>query len=418
MLGQYLTLGIAVVGLARVPIRAVKTGSLATSTTIRPQNEIADKRERFRVSGVVQTIDCLDCWLLRLFPAYGSKLKLIFSPFARIRSFRMAIFDVLRHRNPHLISIQLVLAVLLSSPVYGAIFAGYDPTIHDRYANGDPNPSFLVDESDISGISGDPSLAINRAHLITPFHFITSRHASVGTVRFRASDGMGGYTYKTYAVGSGPGAAVVLTTDLGGGMTIPSDIRLYRLAAPIPDSDGVIPMPIFDGAAVDFLGQEIYVMGQNNVAGRNVIRDLLLAEIDTNGNISQTVASSYTFDTNPGHPLYDGVGDSEVKLQGGDSGHATLMQVGDEVALVGVHIGIDSSSDLYQGLHTSFSSVLAAYLPEIRSIVEADGYSIRTLSFSTVPEPGMFAGLAAIGVCGFGRRRRSKAFQTGKHSSV
>ncbi len=37
-----------------------------------------------------------------------------------------------------------------------------------------------------------------------------------------------------------------------------------------------------------------------------------------------------------------------VKLQGSDSGQATLMQVGDDVALVGIQFGIDSSSDLYR----------------------------------------------------------------------
>ncbi len=42
----------------------------------------------------------------------------------------------------------------------------------------------------------------------------------------------------------------------------------------------------------------------------------------------------------------------------------------------------------------------------IRSIVEDDGDSIRTLFFSAVPEPGTFAGLAIMDACGLGRRRR------------
>lgn len=285
------------------------------------------------------------------------------------------------------------------SSLNAAVISGYDPAIHDRYFNGTPNPNFIIDESDISGISGSPDTSLNRAMLISPLHIITARHTGVPTVRYRTSDG----TFKSYSVDNSPGGFVDLTTDLGGGMTSVSDIRIYRLSEPIPISDGVIPIPIFEGTASDLVGQEFFSMGQNNQSGRNVIRDVVLTEV-TGANPSITYTTAYTYDTDPSHPLYDGVGVGETRLIGGDSGQATLLQIGDDVALLGTNLAITTASPDYGGLFTNFSSLLSPYLPEIRSIVEADGFSISTLS--VVPEPSSFAVLAIAVIGCYGRRRR------------
>jgi hypothetical protein len=284
--------------------------------------------------------------------------------------------------------------LVLSSSLWGVTFVGYDPAIHERYIAGAPNPDFLLDEAKITGISGQPLQTFNRAHLISPFHIVTSRHTGQPEVRYRKSDG----TFATYSVTSGaasvanPNGYVDLTTHLGGGLTAVSDIRLYRLAAPISAADGITPMPIFEGDAIDIVGQEIYVMGKDNRAGRNTVRDVVLAE--TSGGVVKTYTTSHTFDTNPADLLYDGVGADETKLVSGDSGHATLIKIGSTVGLVGMNLGIDPDGTLYEGLYTNFNSILAPYLPEIRSIVTSDGYSISTIS--VVPEPGSLAGILCL----------------------
>lgn len=291
----------------------------------------------------------------------------------------------------------------LASSVSAAIISGYDPVIHERYFNGAPNPSFIIDESDISGISGNPSghdgnqgSLADRAQLISPLHVVTARHLGKPTVRFRTSDG----TFKTYSVSD---SFVDLTTDLGGGMTAVSDIRIYRLSEPVPIADGVTPIPIFDGDPLSLVGQQIYSMGKFGQAGFNVVRDVILLE--SGGTIPTTTeVTTFTYDTDPNDPLFDGVGVGETQLVDGDSGRATLLQIGDDVALLGPNLAIDPAGQLYGGLYTNFASLLTPYLPEIRSIVEADGYSISTLSF--VPEPNSFALLTIAGVGWFGRRPR------------
>jgi len=290
------------------------------------------------------------------------------------------------------------------SSLNAATILGYDPALHERYLNGAPNPNFIVDEADISGVSGRPESTADTAVLISPLHVVTARHLGTPTVRFRTSSG----TFKTYSVASG---FEDLTTNLGGGMTSVSDIRIYRLSAPIPVADGVTPMSIFDGDALDLVGQQIFSfgrgsqpglsMGQSTQAGLNVVRDILLVQGPSS---STTIATSFTYDTDPNNALFDGVGVGETQLLDGDSGRPTLIQIGDDVALLGPNLGVDPDGQLYDGLYTNFASLLTPYLPEIRSIVETDGYTISTLSF--VPEPSSFALLTIAGVGWFGRRRR------------
>jgi len=283
------------------------------------------------------------------------------------------------------------------SSLHAVTILGFDPAIHERYIGGALNPNFIVDEGNISGISGRPGSTADRAVLISPFHVVTARHLGSPTVRLRTSSGV----FNDYAVDSGPGGFVDLTTNFSDGTTSVSDIRIYRLSEAIPEADGITPISIFDGDASDLMGQQIISFGRGSQAGLNVVRDVILAQ---GSGSTTTFATSFTYDTDPNNALFDGVGIGETQLVDGDSGRPTLIQIGDDIAFLGPNLGVDPAGLLYDGLYTNFASLLAPYLPEIRSIVEADGFTISTLS--VVPEPSSFALLAIAGVGWFGRRRR------------
>lgn len=293
-------------------------------------------------------------------------------------------------------------AILCWQPqCYAVVFASFDPATQSRYlADGSLNPSFFVDESQITGVAGDPSDPINRAVLITPMHYLTAAHASEPNPMFRGSDGV----LRSYA-----GASFVdLTTDLGGGMTGSSDLRLYTLSAAIPASHGVTPLAVLDGNPNDLIGQQIIVFGAGNQAGRNVV-DAVGTVSRSDGTLPSAVVQ-YGFDTatNGGtNGLID-----EVGLVGGDSGHSAIIQIGNQFAVVGTHFGIDISAGQVPAngdLYDSFSTLVTPYLNEIDTLTNADGFSVSRLSVTAVPEPSSFAAIAvAVTVLLVFRYRRKR----------
>lgn len=299
-----------------------------------------------------------------------------------------------------------LMACFLGSYCPAAVFDSFDPSVHSRFlANGDVNPAFFVPESSITGVAGDPSDPDNRAVLITPFHYLTAGHVSEFSPMFRGSDGV----LRTYT-----GTTFVDLTTNAGTVTGGSDLRLVRLDAPIPAAHGVTPLALLDGNPSDIIGQELTVFTAGNLAGRNVIDNIVISSFA--GGTSPTFAVQYGFDTATNGGT-GGLGADEVGLTGGDSGHAALVQIGDEFAVVGTHFGIDismgqvpSAGDQYN----SFTSLVTPYLDEIDSITQADGFSIRTLSVSAVPEPAHWIFVLGIGLALVTfRKRRATA-----HASV
>jgi len=304
--------------------------------------------------------------------------------------------------NFRLLSVA-VMWLTIAELVVAIEFAGFDATTHERYLSGQPNPDFIIDESKIAGVGGRPGDRYNQAALISPKHVITSRHNGViGSARFRKRDG----TFRSYALvteaasPSHPDGYIDLTTILPeGGGNVLSDIRLYRLTEAIPAADGVVPMPIFAGDIGKLVGQEIFVMGKDNRAGRNVIKTVTMNEVAAD---NKTYVHAFTFDTE-GNGGTDGLGVDEVRLEAGDSGHPALIPIGDKIALLGAHNAASNSHPAFAGLPVGLSSLLAPYLGEIQTIVQGDGYEITTVTLIPEPSsPGML--VLAIGFAALRRR--------------
>ncbi|QDV40410.1 hypothetical protein Enr13x_02160 [Stieleria neptunia] len=294
-----------------------------------------------------------------------------------------------------IIRLLLLGIALLSihSRVSAAIIDGLDPERHDRFlSDGEPNPSFLVDESLLSGV------ALHGAVLITPRHYVTAAHASPTEVTFRGTDGI----ERTYQSASSQD----LTTVIPGQPSAFSDIRLHTLASDVAPS--VVPVPIVVGALDALIGRTLFAMDAQMRAGRNVIDAIGVVEFEDGSRDSWTVQFSYDTDTNGGT---GGLGRDEIGLLSGDSGSAALIEIDGQIGLIGTHMGIDVPAGANAGAgdrYDSFSTLVGAYEDELSSLVSAQGYSLGTLSITAVPEPTACGFLLAVWApVGLGRRRRN-----------
>lgn len=280
-------------------------------------------------------------------------------------------------------------SLLISGNVTAAIFAGYDSARHDRFLPGDiPNPGFLIDESQLSG------LALDRGVLITPQHFITASHTVVPTISFRGTDGV----VRTYNSDS---SQSLLTAVIGEG-NVASDIRIHRIAAPVDPS--IIPLPVAIGAMPNFVGHEVLIYDQNGRAGRNVVAGVQQVEFGNGNSDTETIFFSFDTDANGGT---GGLGGDEIRLVGGDSGHAALISVNGQIGIIGAHMGIAFVEEAGSaGLHFGFSTLLSPYESQLNTIVGADGYSISSLAVTAVPEPSSLTILTILSGCVLCRRRR------------
>ena len=120
--------------------------------------------------------------------------------------------------------------------------------------------------------------------------------------------------------------------------------------------------------------------------------------------MDSTVTTAYDFDSyvNGGT---GGVGDDEIGLSSGDSGHASLIEVSGQLAVLGTHFAISTDTPGLTVHYSSYSSLARDYLSQIETIVEFDGQTLTTL---LVPEPA--SALLLVGATGvLLLRRRSRA---------
>ena len=301
-------------------------------------------------------------------------------------------------------------AVLLAASVGAdaALFAGSSPAVN-RFAAGttDANPDFLLSGFDASGIAVDTDLGSTGnsfgATLISPQYVVLANHFQSNSATFRGSDGV----LRTYGITAD---RTRLTTDftVAGGpvMTLPSDVILARLDAPVDAS--ITPLPILTGNTIDqFTNLPVVAFGQNNQAGTNLIDAVSTAAFDGGGGAidSPTYVVNYDFDT-PQNLGTNGTGATEIGLASGDSGNPVVAVVNGEIVFIGANFGVDAegtpSSDQN---YTSSSSFLALYEGQIQDALSAAGQPAAR--FVSVPEPGALALTALSAAALLGRRRRA-----------
>lgn len=301
----------------------------------------------------------------------------------------------------------LAASVTIASTSSAAIFDTFDSTRHNRFSSGTmPNPTFLLDEADLSGLGG-------RAALISPRHFITAAH-TIGslaipfTATFRGSDG----TERSYTSTVAQDLTTTFINDMGVITTAPSDVRVFTLSPGDIVAPEITPIAIALGSPGDFIGRELFALGQNNQAGRNVIDAVGVATFDNESR--PTVNTVFSFDT-ASNGGTGGLGGDEIGLISGDSGFQSLIVVNGEVALLGAHFGIsDPASAGLRNQYDSFSSLLSPYFDQLNAIVTADGQSLRTVSVVAIPEPATALALIPITawICIRRRRRYSNLSST------
>ncbi|MEM6470031.1 MAG: hypothetical protein AAF802_10790 [Planctomycetota bacterium] len=255
----------------------------------------------------------------------------------------------------------------------GAIIAGYDPVRHDRFLDtGAANPDFFLNESQLSGV------ALSRAVLITPRHYITAAHVTTNTVTFRGTDGV----QRTY---DSDRSAVMLTED-SEGQLVQSDIRVHRLSEQVDAS--IRPVPIVVGDLQALVGQTLIAIDQNQRAGRNVIDGIQVIEFSSGARDTLTTRISYDTPENGGA---GGLGADEIGLLSGDSGFASLIELDGEIGVLGAHMAIavpDGNNAAAGDRYDSFSTLIGGYESQLNDFVSFDGFSFNTINITAVPESG------------------------------
>lgn len=194
-------------------------------------------------------------------------------------------------------------------------------------------------------------------------------------------------------------------TAIPGQPAVGSDVQLHTLSSDVDPS--IVPVPIVVGELAALLGQTFFAFDAQRRAGRNVIDGLEIVQFDSGGSDTITIRFSYDTDTNGGT---GGLGRDEIGMLGGDSGNAALIEIDGQIGLIGTHMGIDVPEGADAGAgdrYDNFSTLVGAYEDQLSSLVAAQGYSLRTLSITAVPEPTAVGFLLAVGATvGLGRRGR------------
>ncbi|WP_150122480.1 PEP-CTERM sorting domain-containing protein [Rhodopirellula islandica] len=285
-------------------------------------------------------------------------------------------------------------------PLEAATFANFSAARHNRFLGDDSlNPNFWLDHSLLTGV------AVQRAVLITPLHYVTATHTGMINPTFVAADG----TRHTYTAGASTVLQTTLQNDfeLESGTTLMagtvhnSDLLLVTLEAPVPASDGITPLPVLGGGYLDMLGRSMIVQGQNSQFGSDTIDATQTVELNT-GAITESVI--YRWDD----PLGGG-GLDELTLVGGDSGEGSFVEHGGQYVFTGTNMGIATDSETMEKF--SFNNFVSPYVDLIAAEVSADGYSITVVA---VPEPSMtWAMLTALGF-GWAQRRTRRSRSRGQ----
>lgn len=328
---------------------------------------------------------------------------------------------------------SFIIAAVVSAPATtrAGVIVGYDPATaashntYDRFLGPYPtnpgttnnSPQFVASQyANTSGVGrsltgvgwgtlnqGQFSVTlVSPQHIIGAFHvFQSGFHFQPGsTVNFVNRNG----ELKSYALSNAQPfrPTTTFTNSMGQQQTLPSDVYLGTLAAPIPASDLIDFFPVANGPTNAFISAPILAYGQNPAyvnpstgtasphIGKNNIDAIGLASFDGPDPVNEATMA-YAYDFNASLP-------GEFHVIAGDSGGGSFVNLGNQLALTGAHYGLDTTDN------TSADSYLPFYIDQLNAAMLSN--TPYSLTLAPIPEPSSLVFAAFASVVAIRRLRR------------
>lgn len=329
-------------------------------------------------------------------------------------------------------------AALLCGPAttLAGVIVGYDPSsadshnTYDRFLGPYPtnpgltnqSPQFILNQyANTSGtgrsFSGVGWGTLNQGQfsvtLVSPQHIIGNFHVFQSGFHFQPG-AMVNFVNRNGELKSYPLSnaqpfrpTTTFTNGMGQPQTLPSDVYLGTLAAPIPASDLIDFFPVATGPASAFLSKPIFPYGQNPAyvnpttgttsphLGKNNVDLIGLASFDGDPPVNEATMV-YTYNFNASLP-------GEMHLIVGDSGGGSFVNLGNQLALTGTHYGLDPMDN------TSADNWLPFYVDQLNAAMLSN--TPYSLTLVPIPEPTsvLLVSTVAIGAAVRRIRRRRAA---------
>jgi len=290
---------------------------------------------------------------------------------------------------------------------------------YDRFASGFPtapvpntSTSFVGSGFDLSGVGWFPSTQFFSVAMVSERHFIAAAHAPPGPgTQLNFYDPVSNVV-RTYTVQSGRRPLTEFVNSQGQLQSLPSDVFLGTLTAPIPASDHIGFFPIASGADSSFIGASTLHYGQNPTygtgnqmhLGRNNVQVIDTTSFDGPNPVNEATRV-FAFDWTPTNP-------GEIYLIGGDSGGPSFLNIGGRLTMLGAHYGVTNPTSTPNPGDQSVDTFLPYYINQLNAFMAQDtdathpnGYSLTIVA---VPEPGalVLTGVGVIAATYIRRRRR------------
>jgi hypothetical protein len=249
----------------------------------------------------------------------------------------------------------------------------------------------------LSGIGWSPANPAFSVTLVSPQHILGNFHVFQGglfgpgtSVQFLNRAGQ----LRTYQLSAAQPFRPTTTFNIGmGNQTLPSDVFLGTLSAPIPASDLIDFFPVVSAPESQFINRQFFAHGQNPAYvnpstgtasphfGTNNVDAITLLSFDGQVPVNEaTQATVYDFNS---------ALNGEIHLIGGDSGGPSLLNSNGQLGLFGTHYGLDPTTN------TSADAFVPFYINQLNGAMASTGFQLTLIG---VPEPSAFllAGVAAI----------------------
>jgi len=285
---------------------------------------------------------------------------------------------------------------------------------YDRFVSGFPtapvpntSPTFIGSGFDLSGVGwftiGPEFRSLG---MVSERHFIAAAHSppAPGT-QLNFYDPVSNVV-RTYTVQTGRRPVTQFINNQGQPQTLPSDVFLGTLSAPIPATDHIGFFPVADGPEGSFIGLPTLPYGQNAAygsgnqlhLGRNNVQVVGTASFDNPVPVNEATRV-FGYDTTPTNP-------GEFSVIPGDSGAPSFIILGGRLTMLGAHYGVSTTSP------ESFDTFLPFYISQLNAFMAQDtdpthpnGYALTIVA---VPEPGAFLLTGAAVVVAACVRRRTR----------